>query len=74
MWLLFTIVAACINADTGVGPSIASGNHVCRPNWADFPIAPIKISIPIIVMVFISQPNRLIVEFVAYGTRLKIVA
>jgi hypothetical protein len=27
----YTIVAACINADTGVGPSIASGNHVCKP-------------------------------------------
>jgi hypothetical protein len=26
-----TIVAACINADTGVGPSIASGNQVCKP-------------------------------------------
>jgi hypothetical protein len=37
-----TIVAACINADTGVGPSIASGNHVCNPIWADFPIAPIN--------------------------------
>jgi hypothetical protein len=23
-----TIVAACINAETGVGPSMASGNHV----------------------------------------------
>jgi hypothetical protein len=23
-----TIVAACINADTGVGPSIAIGNHI----------------------------------------------
>jgi hypothetical protein len=23
-----TIVAACINADTGVGPSIATGNHI----------------------------------------------
>ena len=23
-----TMVAACINADTGVGPSIASANHV----------------------------------------------
>ena len=37
-----TIVAACINADTGVGPSIASGNHVCNPNCADLPTAPIK--------------------------------
>ena len=37
-----TIVAAWINAETGVGPSIASGNQVWKPNWADFPIAPIK--------------------------------
>jgi hypothetical protein len=35
-----TIVAACINAETGVGPSIASGNQVCNPNCADFPTAP----------------------------------
>lgn len=27
-----TKVAAWIKADTGVGPSIASGNQVCRPN------------------------------------------
>jgi hypothetical protein len=26
-----TIVAACINAETGVGPSIAIGNHTCKP-------------------------------------------
>ena len=26
-----TIVAACNKADTGVGPSIASGNHICKP-------------------------------------------
>jgi hypothetical protein len=26
-----TIVAACINADTGVGPSIAIGSHTCKP-------------------------------------------
>jgi len=35
-----TSVAAWINADTGVGPSIASGNHVCKPNCADLPIEP----------------------------------
>jgi len=35
-----TIVAAWIRADTGVGPSIASGNQVCRNNCADLPIAP----------------------------------
>ena len=35
-----TIVAACNKADTGVGPSIASGNQVCKPICADLPIAP----------------------------------
>ncbi len=35
-----TMVAAWISADTGVGPSIASGNQVCRPSCADLPIAP----------------------------------
>ena len=35
-----TIVAAWIKAETGVGPSMASGNHVCNPNWADLPTAP----------------------------------
>lgn len=35
-----TNVAAWIKDDTGVGPSIASGNHVCKPSWADFPTAP----------------------------------
>ena len=37
-----TIVAACIKADTGVGPSIASGSQVCKPTCADLPTAPIK--------------------------------
>ena len=35
-----TIVAAWMSAETGVGPSIASGNHTCNGNWADLPIAP----------------------------------
>jgi len=35
-----TIVAAWINADTGVGPSIASGSQVYRNSWALFPNAP----------------------------------
>jgi hypothetical protein len=34
-----TMVAACIKAETGVGPSIASGNHIWKPNWADLPEA-----------------------------------
>ena len=35
-----TIVAAWISADKGVGTYIASGNNVCKPIWADLPIAP----------------------------------
>ena len=37
-----TIVAACISAEIGVGPSIASGSHMCSPISEDFPIAPIS--------------------------------
>jgi len=44
-----TRVAAWIKADTGVGPSIASGSHVCNPNWADLPIAANSNNSPIIV-------------------------
>ncbi|SSQ02588.1 Uncharacterised protein [Acinetobacter baumannii] len=35
-----TIVAAWINAETGVGPAIASANHVCNGICADLPAAP----------------------------------
>jgi len=35
-----TIVAAWISAETGVGPSIASGSQTCSGNCADFPQAP----------------------------------
>ena len=34
------MVAAWINALTGVGPSIASGSHTCSGTCADFPTAP----------------------------------
>src|ERR1019366_221975 len=37
-----TIVAAWIKALTGVGPSIASGNHTCNGNCALLPIAPMN--------------------------------
>src|SRR5689334_4671043 len=37
-----TIVAACINAETGVGPSIASGNQICNGNIALFPAPPMN--------------------------------
>src|SRR6188472_3814416 len=39
-----TIVAAWMSADTGVGPSIASGSHTYRGIWADLPVAPTKSS------------------------------
>ena len=39
-----TIVAAWMRADTGVGPSMASGSQTCSGNWALLPIAPAKIS------------------------------
>src|SRR3546814_8513186 len=39
-----TIVAAWISADTGVGPSIASGSQVWSPSCADLPIAPMNSS------------------------------
>ena len=53
------MVAAWINADTGVGPSIASGNHVCKPTCADFPVAPIKKKKHIKVNTFISNPKKI---------------
>ena len=39
------MVAAWISAETGVGPSIASGSHVCSGIWADFANAPTRIRI-----------------------------
>ena len=37
------MVAAWISAETGVGPSIASGSQVCSGTWADFANAPTSI-------------------------------
>jgi hypothetical protein len=37
-----TMVAECNNEDTGVGPSMASGNQVCRNNCADLAHAAIN--------------------------------
>ena len=39
-----TIVAAWMRADTGVGPSIASGSQTWSGNWALLPIAPANTS------------------------------
>src|SRR5580692_11740198 len=35
-----TMVAAWMRAETGVGPSMASGSHMYSGNWADLPAAP----------------------------------
>ncbi len=42
-----TMVAAWISAETGVGPSIASGSQVWKNSCADLPIAPMNSSTPI---------------------------
>src|SRR3984885_16090211 len=44
-----TIVAAWINADTGVGPSIASPNQACSGTCADLAQAPSSSNSPIAV-------------------------
>src|ERR1700730_443009 len=35
-----TMVAAWINAEMGVGPSMESGSHTCKGTCADLPMAP----------------------------------
>jgi hypothetical protein len=37
-----TMVAAWINAEIGVGPSMESGSHTCKGTWADLPMAPMN--------------------------------
>ena len=39
-----TMVAAWMSAETGVGPSMASGSQVWSGTCADLPIAPMKSS------------------------------
>src|SRR5665213_1726293 len=53
-----TMVAAWIRAETGVGPSIASGNQVCSRNWADLPIAPMNSSRQVSVSASACQPKK----------------
>ena len=42
-----TIVAAWIMAETGVGPSMASGSQTCSGHCADLPMVPMKSRMPI---------------------------
>jgi hypothetical protein len=57
-----TIVAACIKAETGVGPSIASGSQICKPICADLPIAPISKVEQIISITLYSFPKKYMVN------------
>ena len=54
------MVAACIKAETGVGPSMASGNQVCKKICADLPMQPRNKSKQINVITFVSIPKKLI--------------
>jgi len=47
-----TMVAAWMRAETGVGPSIASGSQVCSRNCADLPMAPMNSSRQVSVSAF----------------------
>ncbi len=57
-----TIVAAWIKAETGVGPSIASGSQVCSPSCADFPIAPMNSKMQSNVIVSMRMPRKPMVD------------
>src|SRR5439155_1624238 len=62
-----TIVAAWMSADTGVGPSIASGSHTYSGIWADLPVAPTNNRSAIVETV----PN---VVSLPYGTRARAIS
>ena len=55
------MVAAWISAETGVGPSMASGSQVCSRNCADLPMAPMNSSRQISVSASARQPKNQIV-------------
>ena len=53
-----TMVAAWMSADTGVGPSMASGSQVWSRNCADLPMAPMNSSRQTTVMAWKSQLRK----------------
>ena len=68
------MVAAWIKAETGVGPSIASGSHVCKPSCADLPTAPTNKKIPITVNKLTSIFKKFIVLVLKNGVKTATVA
>ena len=69
-----TMVAAWISAETGVGPSIASGSQVCSRNWADLPIAPMNSNRQVSVSASACQPKKSMVLPVSAGAPAKMVS
>src|SRR6202051_434345 len=69
-----TMVAAWIRADTGVGPSMASGSQVCSRNCADLPIAPMNSSRQVRVSASACQPKKSMVLPVNPGAAPKMVS
>ena len=67
-----TMVAAWIRADTGVGPSIASGSQVCRPSCADLPIAPMNSRMHSTSIVCTVKPRKPIVAPLIPGAAARI--
>jgi hemerythrin superfamily protein len=53
---------------------MASGNHVCNPIWADFPVAAIKKKKQANVIAFISMLKKLIEYLAKDGANTKTVA
>src|SRR5664279_422514 len=68
------MVAACISAETGVGPSMASGSQVCSRNCADLPMAPMNSSRQISVSTSGCQPKNHMVLPVSDGAWAKTVS
>lgn len=67
-----TNVAAWISAETGVGPSIASGNQTCNPIWADFPTAPQNSKNEITLILLKSNDKKLNWESTTQGNKEKV--
>ena len=68
-----TKVAAWISAETGVGPSIASGNQICNGICADFPNTPQKSKKAIMVNALKSKQKNEMVLFKTQGTNANVV-
>ena len=68
-----TMVAAWIKAETGVGPSMASGSQVCSPNCADLPMAPMNNSRQMSVSASGCQPKNGMVLPTSVGACAKMV-